>query len=83
MLNKKSGLTYDDIRERYEHFRSRCTKSLKDMKRLKKIMKTAKEGEKGCVEPLYGEKSKCVLKVVPQTEKCESLEIDHKCMKQK
>jgi hypothetical protein len=25
MLKKKSGLTYCDVRERYEHFRSRCT----------------------------------------------------------
>ena len=26
MLNKESGLTYSDVRERYEHFRARCTK---------------------------------------------------------
>lgn len=86
MLNKTSKLSYDDVRERYEHFRSRCTKSLKEMKKIKKLVtKTLhnKEAEKGCVEPLYGEKSKCVLRVVPQTEKCESLEIDDKCMKQK
>ena len=86
MLDKKSGLSYDDVRERYEHFRSRCTKSLKEMKRVKRLLKKtlrSKEGEKGCVEPLYGEKSKCVLKVVPQTEKCESLELDDKCLKQK
>ena len=25
MLNKKSNLTYCDVRERYEHFRARCT----------------------------------------------------------
>jgi hypothetical protein len=25
MLHKKSGLSYADVRERYEHFRSRCT----------------------------------------------------------
>ncbi len=25
MLKKKSGLKYNDVRERYEHFRSRCT----------------------------------------------------------
>ena len=25
MLEKKSGLSYNDVRERYEHFRSRCT----------------------------------------------------------
>ena len=25
MLNKKSNLTYCEVRENYEHFRSRCT----------------------------------------------------------
>ena len=29
MLGKKSGLRYCDIRERYEHFRSRCTEDKK------------------------------------------------------
>ena len=29
MLGKSSGLTYCDVRERYEHFRARCTKSKK------------------------------------------------------
>ena len=24
MLNKKSNLSYDDVRERYENFRARC-----------------------------------------------------------
>ena len=28
MLNKSSGLSYEDVRERYEHFRSRCAKPL-------------------------------------------------------
>lgn len=69
MLNKTSGLTYEVVRERYEHFRSRCTIEMKP------------KVEKGCVNPLYGEKSKCVLKIVPQQEKCESFEIDDKCVK--
>ena len=80
MLGKKSYLTYEEVKERYEHFRSRCTKSIKEMKKRKTIKKTEK-GEKGCTEPLYGEKSKCVLRIVPQTEKCESLEVDEKCIK--
>ena len=29
MLGKKSGLTFKDVRERYEHFRSRCTQEKK------------------------------------------------------
>jgi len=82
MLNKKSGLTYDEIKERYEHFRSRCTKSYKDLQKdLRKTMKKREQHEKGCTEPLYGEKSKCILRIVPQTEKCETLEIDNKCIK--
>jgi len=36
MLKKRSGLSYDDVRERYEHFRSRCTKSLKLRKKPRK-----------------------------------------------
>ena len=32
MLCKKSGLSYDDVRERYEHFRARCSLSLKEVK---------------------------------------------------
>jgi hypothetical protein len=29
MLDKRSGLTYENVRERYEHFRARCAKPLK------------------------------------------------------
>jgi hypothetical protein len=83
MLNKKSGLTYDQIKERYEHFRSRCTKPIKQVKDKRKTTKaaTSEKGENGCTEPLYGEKSKGVLRIVPQSEKCESLEVDEKCIK--
>jgi hypothetical protein len=85
MLNKQSGLTYDMVRERYEHFRSRCTKSIQEMEDILRQHKinTMQENEKGCVEPLYGEKSKCILKIVPQTEKCDTFQIDNKCIKRK
>ena len=84
MLHKKSHLTYEEVRERYEHFRSRCAKSLKEMKkRMSQTRKRSKPGEKGCTEPLYGEKSKCLLKIVPNNMKCETLQIDKKCIKQK
>jgi len=91
LLKKKSGLTYCDVRERYEHFRSRCTnekpklfdvKAFKDDEKLKnKTLK--KKGEKGCTEPLYGKKSKCIIKIVPQEEKCKTMQIDEKCMKRR
>jgi hypothetical protein len=78
MLNKKSGLSYEQVKERYEHFRSRCTKSIKNGVKRKTLKK---HKENGCTEPLYGEKSKGVLRIVPQSEKCESLEVDEKCIK--
>jgi len=85
MLNKSSGLSYEDVRERYENFRSRCTKSYKEMLLIKKKMRTMKKKEKheekGCTEPLYGDKSKCILKIVPQETKCESFQMDKNCIK--
>lgn len=87
LLNKKSGLTYCDVRERYEHFRSRCMKTLKEkyVKNKTKKVRFAKQliKEKGCTEPLYGEKSKCILQIVPENTKCETLQIDEKCIKRK
>ena len=70
MLGKKSNLTYCDVRERYEHFRARCT--------LNDPPKT----EKGCTVPLVGKKSKGIIRIIPQEEPCESLQIDAQCLKQ-
>ena len=36
MLNKKSGLSFEDVRERYEHFRARCKPTENDLEKLKK-----------------------------------------------
>jgi hypothetical protein len=93
MLDKTSGLSYNDVRERYEHFRARCAKSVKEFEREQNEQKEQeenekkeqeqKEPEKGCTEPLYGEKSKCVLKIVPQDTKCETFSINEKCIKKK
>ena len=80
MLGKKSGLTYCDVRERYEHFRSRC---VNEKPKIFNFKKTRKVKEKGCTEPLYGQKAKCVIKIVPQTEKCKTLTIDKQCIKSK
>ena len=87
MLGKKSGLSYDDVRERYEHFRARCTNDTKPIApkapKAPKVIanKTRKKTEKGCTEPLYGKKSKCIINIVPQEEKGASLQIDKKCIK--
>jgi hypothetical protein len=86
MLNKKSNMSYCEVRERFEHFRSRCTDEkpklfkLSEM-RLNKTRKNGLKKEKGCTEPLYGKKSKCIIKIVPQDEKVESFQMDKKCIK--
>ena len=79
MLNKKSGLSYEDVRDRYEHFRSRCLESPSKMK----TNKTITSGEKGCTEPLYGEKAKCVIHIVPQNKNTQTFNIDKTCLKRK
>ncbi len=76
-LGKSSGLSYDDVRNIYEHFRSRC---LTDPKLLKEKVKEKKSTkEKGCTEPLYGVKSKCVLNIVPKDTKVKTFTMDPKC----
>ena len=73
MLGKKSGLKYCDVKERYEHFRARCNKTIK----IQDV--TSKKKENGCTEPLYGVKSKCVIQIVPQETKCKTFNVNSKC----
>ncbi len=82
-LKKKSNLKYCDVRERYEHFRSRCTEDLPKLFKFdQKIRDKIKNTEgKGCTEPLYGKKSKCIIKIVPQEEKGQTFQMDKKCIK--
>ena len=67
MLNKKSGLSYDDVRNTYERFRARCAEDSKKGGKNK-----TKKNEKGCIVPLLGKKQKCILRIVPQTRKCKT-----------
>ena len=74
MLGKKSNLTYCDVRERYEHFRARCTTD---------TIKVKPSKEKGCTEPLYsGHKAKEVINIVPVDTVCDTIIIHDKCFKQ-
>ncbi len=77
MLKKKSGLTYETVRNTYENFRARCTK-----KAGSKRIKTKKsKKESGCVKPLYGKKAKCVIQIVPDERKSPSFKVDKQCIK--
>jgi hypothetical protein len=80
MLKKKSHLSYCDVRERYEHFRSRCTEEKPKIFTFKKSV-TKRKKEKGCTEPLYGKKSKCIINIVPQEDKSATFQINKKCIK--
>ena len=96
LLGKKSKLTYCDVRERYEHFRSRCTvnddtKKVFNFNVFKNVDKPrsqtrkskSKKKEMGCTEPLYGENSKCILKIIPVNEKEPTFTVDNKCVKKR
>ena len=101
MLGKESGLSYEMVKERYEHFRARCSKELlpkmknytlkKDSGTIGTIGSVGETSgfasgtigsvEKGCTEPLVGEKAKCILKIVPEKTKCKTFSVDTKCVK--
>ena len=81
MLGKNSNLTYCQVRDRYEDFRARCTQE--KIKLFKFTRKNKKQKEKGCTEPLYGKKAKSIIKIIPEEERCKTLQIDRKCIKHK
>jgi hypothetical protein len=77
MLHKKSCLTYCQVRDRYEHFRSRCNNKPKLFKLNKH---TRRKNESGCIDPLYGKKNKCIVHIVPEETTGESFQMDKKCI---
>ena len=78
MLKKKSGLSYCQVRDRYENFRARCTQK-KPL--LFKLKKRGTQKEKGCTIPLYGKKAKGIIKIVPQESRCKSFQMNKQCEK--
>ena len=85
MLDKKSNLTFCQVRDRYENFRSRCTSPTKTIQNENKLFKFVKDKktkkEKGCTVPLYGKKAKCIINIVPQEQKIDTFNIDKQCIK--
>lgn len=67
-LEKPIILSYEQVRDRYENFRSRClTEKIDDKK------------EKGCTVPKYGKKPGSVIHIIPRDEiKGESIIIDER-----
>ena len=81
MLKKSSGLSYCQVRDRYENFRARCTQKKPILFTLQKKNKSMKE--KGCTEPLHGKKAKCIIKIVPQDTKCKTFQMNKQCEKKR
>ncbi len=73
MLGKKTPLSFRDVQERYEAFRSRC---------LTDDQKAALERrnlELGCTEALHGQKGKCTISIVPKSSERPTFHVDDKC----
>jgi hypothetical protein len=71
MLGKPIELTYNDVRARYENFRARC---------INEVAQEKTKEERGCLNPMYGKKSKCVIHIVPSESRTESFKMDSRCM---
>jgi hypothetical protein len=83
MLGKTTPMTYEYVRDMYEHFRARCagTSGLKHRSGGGGGSGTKKAGvssEKGCVIPYYGKKQKCILQIVPFEKRCKTFRIHGK-----
>jgi len=63
MLGKENKLSYNEVRMIYEHFRSRCNKTVKRCITPKKGIK----------------KTKCVINIVPFNSKTKTFNISKKC----
>ena len=81
MLGKKSGLRYEQVRNTYENFRSRCLATDKEKEKIQRILNKTVKKESGCTKPLYGKKAKCILRIVPQEDKQPTFKVDSQCVK--
>lgn len=70
MLNKKIKISYNEVRDRYESFRSRCdeTQLNKDVKFIQ-VKYNKNNKEKKCENSLYGVKGKAVIEIIPKKSK--------------
>lgn len=83
MLGKHSGLTYEQVRDRYEAFRANCPSTLNTSTLSNRSSQTKKKSkETGCTEPLYRIKSRCIMNIIPdnkRTRKQPSITIHTRC----
>jgi hypothetical protein len=71
MLGKKIKISFEEVRDRYEHFRSMC---------IDQSTQSVINGrEQGCIGARHGTKSRCVIHIVPKTSKQAGFKMDAKC----
>ena len=59
---------------------ARCrSNSIFSSKTKHHLEKGSSSGESGCIEPVIGKKTKCILRIVPRTQKCKTLKIAEDC----
>ena len=74
MLNKPTTRSFEEVRDMYEGFRSRCLTTEQERELLRA------QSEKGCVvEKHVGTKGKCKISIVPRDEVCEGLSVAEQC----
>jgi len=64
--------TFCDVRDQYEVFRARCGTTPQSPKKKNKT-------EKGCTEPLKGIKTKCLIRIVPKTQRASTFKVHPSC----
>lgn len=62
MLGKNIKISYTEVRDRYEAFRSRCNEKIP-------VDKNNNKKEKKCENSLYGIKGKAVIEIIPKNSK--------------
>lgn len=83
MLGKPEARSYDRVRDKYENFRSRCLENPHSAECAQAAAAPAAAEtaprEKGCTEPLYGKKSKCLIRIVPKESPHRTFAMDAQC----
>jgi hypothetical protein len=73
---KSVTIDYDSARDRYEVFRARCLSGVPNTPRYPTASRAK---EPGCTTPIYGQKSKTVVMIVPQAKRVDTYIVDPKC----
>lgn len=76
MLGKNIKISYEEVRDRYEAFRSRCNENyilenlqISKNEEKKNLIPSINKKEKKCENSLYGVKGKAVIEIIPKNSK--------------